>query len=116
MEVDMAKTRRKRHSYSSDKRASVLAAAQKEGLTAVQVQKKFGVTPVTYYSWRKKYLLAGRRGPMALSARSGGDLTRQVRTTVQARVREILPSIVRSEVTQYLDTLFGTRRGRPRKV
>jgi len=112
----MPKARRKRHSYSSDKRASVLAAAQKGGLTAVQVQKKFGVAPVTYYSWRKKYLLPGRRGSVALSTRSGGDLTRQVRTTVQTRVREILPGIVRSEVTHYLDTLFGTRRGRTRKV
>jgi hypothetical protein len=33
-----------------------------------------------------------------------------VRSEVQARVREMLPGIVRQEVNGYLDTLFGTRR------
>jgi len=58
----MAKTRRKRTSYSNQKRTMVLEAAQKEGLTATEVQKRFGVTPVTYYSWRRKYGAGGRRG------------------------------------------------------
>jgi len=39
-----------------------------------------------------------------------------VRSEVQARVRRILPDIVRSEVSHYLDSLFGSRRGRALKV
>jgi len=113
----MAKTRKKRQSYSSEKRRSILDAAEKQGLTATQVKKRFGVTPVTYYSWRKKYALAGRRGrPLAARAGRGSDLTTQVRSEVQAKVRQILPSIVRSEVSVYLNSLFGSGRGRPRKV
>jgi len=46
-------TRRKRKRYTSAQRTQILSAAQKDGLTALEVQKRFGVTPVTYYSWRK---------------------------------------------------------------
>jgi len=107
----MAKTRRKRQRYSDEQRTTILAAARKEGLTAAEVQKKFGVTPVTYYSWRKKTGVAGRRGRGG--ARIGStDLSSQVRSEVQTKVRQILPSIVRSEVSAYLDSMFGTRRGR----
>lgn len=113
----MAKARRKRHTYTSTQRATILAAARKEGLTALQVQKKFGVTPVTYYSWRKKSGLTRRgAGTLALGAGPAGDLTRQVRGEVRAKVREILPGIVRTEVSGYLNALFGGRGGRPRKV
>lgn len=112
----MPKSRRKRHAYSSENRATILAAAQKQGLTALQVQKRFGVTPVTYYSWRRKYGVSGSRpGTLAASGR-GTNLESQVRSEVQARVRQILPVIVRSEVSQYLDSLFGSRRGRTRRV
>ncbi len=114
----MAKARRKRHTYTDDQRVSILAAARKGSLTALQVQKKFGVTPVTYYSWRKKQGLTRRRGrSIGLVAASAGGLTQQVRSEVRAKVRQILPVIVRSEVSGYLDALFsGSGRGRPRKV
>ena len=113
----MAKVRRKRHTYTSAQRATILDAARKESLTALQVQRKFGVTPVTYYSWRKKSGLTRRSGAsLALAAGPAGDLSRQVRSEVRAKVRQILPVIVRSEVSGYLDALFGGRGGRPRKV
>ncbi len=111
----MAKTRRKRHTYTPSQRQSILAAANKDGLTAAQVQKKFGVTPVTYYSWRKKTGLAARRGRGATTTftrTTGTDLTAHVRSEVQTKIRQILPGIVRSEVSHYLDTVFGARRGR----
>jgi len=114
----MAKTRRKRHSYTEAQRTTILTAAQKDGLTAAQVQKKFGVTPVTYYSWRKKTGVAVRRGRRPGGARvtfGGGDLGSQVRAEVQSKVRQILPGIVRNEVSTYLDTLFGGRRGGRRR-
>ena len=115
----MAKKRRKRTKYTDAQRNAVLAAAQKEGLTAAAVQKKFGVRPVTYYSWRKKKGVAGRRGrpgrrPAAKAAK-GGLVSSQVRAEVQARVRQIIVGIVRGEVSSYLNTLFGTRRGRRRR-
>lgn len=106
----MAKARRKRHYYTAAQRAAVLAAAQKEGLTAIQVRRRFGVTPVTYYSWRKKLGVAARRGTPARL--TGGPLGGQLRSAVQAKVREILPDIVRGEVSNYLDQLFGSRRAR----
>ena len=111
----MAKTRRKRHSYSSEKRLNILDLARKQGLTALDVKKRFGVTPVTYYSWRRKYGVT--RGGGALVARGPrGGVESQVRGEVQARVRQILPGIVRSEVGLYLDSLFGSGKGRARKV
>lgn len=115
--------RKPRKTYTEAQRQQVLNVATSEGLTALQVQKRFGVTPVTYYSWRKKKGLKGPRGRkpgIAAVAASGGDLSAQVRAGVQARVRAILPGVVRDEVARYLDTLFGAegksaRRGARRK-
>src|SRR5262245_14096096 len=113
----MARARRKRKSYTSQQRSSILAAAQREQLTAAQVQKKFGVTPVTYYSWRKKSGVGRRRGRPPGSGRvvlGGGDFSNDVRSVVAARVRQILPDIVRSEVSSYLNAVFA-RPGRRRR-
>ena len=112
--------RKKRTQYSDSQRKQILESAIRDRLTAVQVQKKFGVTPVTYYSWRKKTGIAGRRGRTILAARAsvstGSGLQGQVRAEVQARVRQILPEIVRNEVSNYLNALFGSGRGRRTRV
>ncbi len=121
--------KRPKKSYTEKQRQDILDAAAKDDLTAEQVHKKFGVKPVTYYSWRKKRGIVGKRGrrPKAAGVNAsspalfaGGDLGAQVRAGVQAKVREILPAIVREEVSAYLNALFGApvRRGpgRPRKV
>jgi mono/diheme cytochrome c family protein len=82
----MAKARRKRHTYTQSQRTTILSTAQKEGLTAAQVQKKFGVTPVTYYSWRKKTGVAASRGRRSGGARVGlraGDLGSQERSRMK---------------------------------
>jgi transposase-like protein len=118
--------KRARKQYTLQQRKQILAAADRDGLTAGQVRQKFGVTPVTYYSWRKKYGGAprkrGRRPGSGLAALSRvsrlgvGGITAQVRTAVQSRVRGMVEEIVRGEVGRYVDELFGTRRpGRPRK-
>jgi len=112
----MQKARRKRHQYTEEQRGAILAAASKDRLTALQVQKKFGVTPVTYYSWRKKTGLTARRGGLGALIAGSSNLTGQVRAEVQNKVRQILPGIVRSEVSAYLDQLFGSRRGRHLKA
>lgn len=113
--------KRARKTYTAKQRADILAAAQKENLTANDVKRKFGVTPVTYYSWRKKEGLVGRRGrkPSLLTqVGASSQIAVQVRAGVQARVRAVMPGIVREEVTNYLNALFaGQRRpGRPRKA
>ena len=64
--------KRQRKTYTETERQDVLAAAQKEGLTALQIQKKFGVRPVTYYSWRKKKGLQGLRGRRPAVGATGG--------------------------------------------
>ena len=104
----MPKGRRKRMTYTEGQRRTILLAAQKEGLTAAQVQKRFGVKPITYYSWRKKRGVAARRGGRgaAILASSGG-LGIQLRSAVQSRIRQVLPDIVKSEVGSYMNALFG---------
>lgn len=101
-------TRRKRTRYSDAERTQILSAAQQEGLTALEIQKRFGVTPVTYYSWRKKSGAArtGRRGRPPGSSRksvvmaigSDRNLAEVVRRHVREQIQRMLPEIVRDEV------------------
>jgi transposase-like protein len=117
----MAKTRKKRQRYTQEQRDKILAAAKAEKLTAAQVEKRFNVTPVTYYSWRKKGGLTRKRGRRGAGVRAGrgtggADLSAQVRGEVQAKMREIIPDIVRVEVSQYLDAIFRTPRRRRRRA
>ena len=105
---------RKRKKYTAEARAKILAAAASEGLTATDVKKRFGVTPVTYYSWRKKTGAGPRRGKRA----GVGGLDGQLRSQIKDRIQRLIPEIIRSEVDAQLATLFGAaprRRGRPRK-
>src|SRR5437016_14092684 len=98
-------------------RARILAAAKADGLTANDVKKKFGVTPVTYYSWRKKSGAAARTRNGRGRANAGTGLDSNLRQRVQARLRAVLPKIVDSEVDSYLASYFGgiKRRGRKKK-
>lgn len=113
--------KRERKTYTEVQRKQILSSAIAEKLTAEQVQKKYGVKPVTYYSWRKK---AGVRGPRgrkpagysAVNGLGGGTLGLQVRAGVQAKVREMLPGIVREEVSNYLNSLFGPAGATKRRV
>jgi transposase-like protein len=61
-------------SYTEAERFTILATAVAEQLSATEVQRRFGVKPVTYYSWRKKcclkstHGLRGQRGSVSLQA------------------------------------------------
>ena len=104
------KTRRGMRYAAADK-ARILAAARKEGLTALQVQKKFGVSPLTFYRWRGP--VRGRRGPGRPAGSGAGNS--DLRAQVQDRVRAVLPGVIREEVNAYLATILGRRGpGRPR--
>ena len=111
----MAKPRfRKR--YTDAQRAKILTAAQRDYLTAAQVKKRFGVIPVTYYSWRKKSgVAAGRKRGVIGLAGDGRNLSTQVRGEVRTRLRQILPVFVRGEVNSYLNSLFAAGPGRRRQ-
>ena len=109
------KAKRQRKKYSKEKRAEILAVAAKEHLTAAAVQKRFGVKPVTYYSWRKKTGASKRPGGKRVVRIAGsGDLGGQIRAEVQAKIAALLPGIMRAEVASYLDAVLGV--GGKRKV
>ena len=112
------KTKRQRKKYSKEERAEILATAAKEHLTAAAVQKRFGVKPVTYYSWRKKSGASKRRGGRkAVRVAGSGDLAGEVRAEVRAKMAALLPGIVRTEVASYLDQVLGGRgRRRARRA
>lgn len=101
-----ARTSRKHRSV--DERAQILQLAAAEGLTGAQVAKRFGISQVTYYLWRKKAGAEAKRVPKPSPAilTTDSSLTTTVRTAVEARVREMLPEIVRSEVALALEVLF----------
>lgn len=109
----MAKVRRKRHEYPPAKRAQVLAAASREGLTALEVQRRFGVIPATYYSWRKKAGVTRRHDIGGVLGRDA-EISGQVRHEVRARIRKILPGVVRSEVSSYLEQILRSSTQRLR--
>ena len=112
----MPKGKRVRRRYSEAKQAEILGAAKKGGLTALQVQKRFGVKPVTYYSWRKKTGAArGRAGRTLGRAARGGGVAGQVRAEVRAKMADLLPGLVRAEVASYLDQVLGTSGKRRRR-
>jgi hypothetical protein len=79
------------------------------------VHEKFGVTPVTYYSWRKRKSGAvARRGRPPGTGRNG-DLDQQLRVAARERIQALMPTILRSEIDAYIkSSLGGKRRGRPR--
>jgi transposase-like protein len=96
----MAKARKKRQHYSNAQRTKILAAAQAGSLTATQVQKRFGVTPVTYYSWRKKAKLPpAARGRRPIGAANGVG-TAGIRTHVCRRVADIVQDELRRALAE----------------
>ena len=106
--------RARRARRTPEERATILATAQKEGLTAKDVQKRFGVPIVTYYSWRKnsKRVKRGTRRAAAGASRNG-LVGSKVREAVAKRLRTTLPRLIEREVERYLSEALGSgRRGR----
>lgn len=56
--------------YTLAERQAIIAQAVRDGLSARQVQARFGVNAHTYYSWRKKAGLRGPRGRRPRQAQS----------------------------------------------
>jgi len=108
------------------KRAEILAAADKLGLTADQVERRFGVSKWTYYAWRKR--LARHRTRGSRSAARGAAIRRIRRPGAPPRaagsprtpaldlgatVRAILPHLIAEELSRAFAEILR-RRPRPR--
>jgi transposase-like protein len=100
----MPKPRRGKR-YTDVFRKKVLAVAQRERLTAEKVQKRFGVSRVTFYKWR---------GPVGRGRRPGAPRRVDVRALerqMRDMVRSVLPRIIREELAVALGQLRGRARG-----
>ncbi len=98
----------KRKRYTEQERARILSAAASEELTGKQASAKFGVSQATLWKWRRDAKgVKMKRQPRALQqGPSNGSLASMIRTEVQARVRELVSTIIREEVAQ----AFGSKR------
>lgn len=99
----MAKQNGKR--YTEQERGRILAAAKQQGLNGVQAAKKFGISTLTYYTWKKK----ATTGSRARQTSSPDGLDGLLRTQVRDRIRELLPGIVKDEVASYVRQVLGSK-------
>jgi transposase-like protein len=78
-------------------------------LTGTAAAKKFGISTLTFYTWRKK---AGKtRKPLAAgrAANLGTGVTVQLRSQIRETLRAMIPDIVREEVQAAVTGVFGMR-------
>jgi transposase-like protein len=99
--------------YTPAERAKILAAAKREGLSGPKAAKKFGISQLTFYTWRRKAVgtTRGRRPvgrPRAGTGSITGNIAEQIRREIRARVSKLLPGIVRVEI----DAVLGGTRSR----
>lgn len=90
-------------------RAEILQVARTEGLTGAQVAKRYGISTVTYYLWRKRdghSVAQTNRTSGASKSESTFTIADDVRSAVENKVREVLPGIVRHEVSRALENLL----------
>ena len=96
----------KRKRSTPAERAKILAEAQRLGLTGKEVAQKYGISMFTYYQWRKK--AAGQRRRSDTGGASGGvqrGLAAPLRAAVRAKLRKLLPTIVRQELDAIVKTI-----------
>jgi transposase-like protein len=87
-----------RRRYSDAERRKILDTAKSEGLTGAQVRDRFGVSTLTYYTWRKKAATSRGRKRGRPARDNFGDFSGQLREAVRAKVREMLPEIIEQEI------------------
>jgi transposase-like protein len=90
--------------YTGAERKQILAAAAKQGLNGVQAAKKFGISTLTYYTWKKKAGETTLRGPLAVSDRTLSGL---LRSQLRNRLQQILPAVLREEVDACVRQALG---------
>ncbi|MFH1279975.1 MAG: transposase [Candidatus Eisenbacteria bacterium] len=102
----MPKKKRPVRATTAAQRKRIMADAKKNGMTADQVAKKYGISKWTYYGWTK------RAGGTTTRKKSG---TRTKTTTIdpktiRAEIRAVLPGILREELARALGVM--TKRSR----
>ena len=99
--------------YSDAERQGILETARREGLTGPKAAKRFGISTLTFYTWRKR--AGSLRRPVRTKAvgalpPSGDGFADLIRDQVWAQVRKLLPEIVRAEVDAALTVPARRRR------
>jgi len=104
-----------RRRFTPAERARILAAAHREGLTGAKAAKKFGISQVTYYLWRKNARPAIREAAQAVRKSGVIHLADEIRERLRDQIRRMVPDVVRKEIDAVLaDISGGRRRGRRR--
>ena len=103
--------------YTPAQKALILKTAAAEKLTAAAVQKRFGVSALTFYRWRGP--VRRRRGPgrpkgsknrKALAPQVSswlGQAQGTLRQQVRSSLRSIMPELIGQEIQSYLREMFG---------
>ena len=94
------KTTRRR--YTDAERTAILADMRKHGLTQVAAAKKYGVSAVTIWQWRRAGNTSNHRARAVRPVASNSSLVELIRAEILERVRVILPGIVAEEVARAL--------------
>jgi transposase-like protein len=95
--------------YTDAEKSRIMRTAIREGLTGEDVKHRFGVTPVTFYRWRKQSLNSSITDAAELNL----DESR-IRDAIRKRLEKILPRVVHEEVEAYLGRAFGIGSGTKR--
>lgn len=106
--------------YTDAERQSILAAAKSEGLSGAQVSKRFGVSTLTYYTWRKRS--GAKRGRTMRAETTGAavgrtlgkavNLADMIRREIRAHIGRLIPDILKSEIG---GAMSGPERRRARR-
>ena len=103
-----AKRTKTRRRHSDAERQRILDTARREGLSGPKAAKRFGISTLTFYNWRKKSGTSARgHSKAARGSRSSGDgIAGLVRDQVRSEIQSVLPAIVREEVDSALLRIF----------
>lgn len=114
-----AKARRR---YAPAERANILATARREGLTGAQVSERFGVSSLSYYTWRKKAadpMLSGAKPEVRAFAKQMGrtvdaavDVAEMIRREIRIQIGRLTPEIIESEIGRLVSGITGRQRRR----
>jgi transposase-like protein len=85
------------------KKAMILREAEVKGLTAEQVEKKYGVSKWTFYGWRKRLPKSAARGVVGSQAAAPSE------AAIRRELRVMLPGILREELARALGSIFAKR-------
>ena len=87
-------------------RARILAEAKAKGLTAEQVEKRYGVSKWTYYGWKKR---AGTPKAKVVPGAVQSKATGLSPDVLRKEIRAMLPGILHEEIARVLGSMLRKR-------